>query len=201
MNLTIGDYEGKGKIRTEELYECCKALGLHSSVFITDHIGLRDGPNEHWSPQVISSMIERHINKMQRVDFIVTFDILGVSGHCNHRDTAFGVEFFMQSFNTRKPSQDSCALQAKLENTKALYLETTNILRKYSGVLDIFYSYCMMSWLNPIEQIVIITSPLLIITTIRALIKHWSQLVWYRLLFVIFARYTYVNTFSTKLSR
>lgn len=68
-----------------------------------------------------------------------------------------------------------------------LLLESTNTIRKFSGIFDIFCSSVFF------ERLVL---SLNVLTVLVALFMHTSQLVWYRLLLAIFSRYTYINTFK-----
>lgn len=181
-----------GKRRVRELYDSCAVLGLNKtgSVFISSNKELLDGPMQSWSPQVVSKVLEEHINN-HHVDYIVTFDIYGVSGHPNHCDTARGV-IYLQSQTSFLSSQE----------IKVFYLESTNIFRKYIGVLDIVYTYYDKAFNNTGDgscnvEYVVVSSCWNILITIKALTRHRSQLVWYRILFILFSRYTYVNSFSS----
>ena len=66
-------------------------------------------------------------------------------------------------------------------------LETVNICRKFIGIFDIFLSLFFLT--N-----VYVSMDLLL--AFRAMQAHKSQFVWYRLLFICFSRYSYVNTFK-----
>ncbi|XVF14948.1 hypothetical protein REPUB_Repub09cG0105200 [Reevesia pubescens] len=57
---------------------------------------------------------------------LITFDSYGVSRHCNHGDVHYGVRKFLQDSSPR--------------NIEAWELVSINILRKYSGPLDIWLS-------------------------------------------------------------
>jgi N-acetylglucosaminylphosphatidylinositol deacetylase len=63
---------------------------------------------------------------------------------------------------------------------------TTGMLRKYSSILDIFLSslsnHCYLAFCPMMNY--------------RAMAAHVSQFVWYRRLFVLFSRYTFINTFK-----
>lgn len=101
---------------------------------------------------------------------------------------------------------------------KVWALETTNIVRKYIGALDILLSLLVWLWhrvCGPLLRqergatvdggsrsrgssssssgfrLYLNDSPGL---TYRAMLAHASQFVWYRRLFILFSRYTYVNT-------
>lgn len=65
-----------------------------------------------------------------------------------------------------------------------MVLESTNILRKYIGLLDAVFSV----WAP------VVFVRLLPLGSFRAMKAHHSQFVWFRRLFVIFSRYGYLNT-------
>ena len=69
-------------------------------------------------------------------------------------------------------------------------LESTSILRKYIGVLDIFLS-AAAAVSRPEKHLCVWAEPVL---NYRAMNAHYSQFVWYRKLFVVFSRYTYMCT-------
>uniref|UniRef100_A0A803Q710 N-acetylglucosaminylphosphatidylinositol deacetylase n=1 Tax=Cannabis sativa TaxID=3483 RepID=A0A803Q710_CANSA len=108
---------------------------------------------------------------------IITFDNYGVSGHCNHRDVHDGVRRLLYDGSQK--------------DIEAWELVSTNIVRKYSGPLDVWFShfYAILSGggtmclLNEHTQ-----------KSFLAMAQHSSQWVWFRKLFVAFSSYTYVNT-------
>jgi N-acetylglucosaminylphosphatidylinositol deacetylase len=65
-------------------------------------------------------------------------------------------------------------------------LDTTNILRKYSSLVDLPMS-CL-------SRIMYFTFKPQIVH--RAMQAHASQMVWFRQLFIAFSRYTYINTLT-----
>ncbi|XP_034216138.1 N-acetylglucosaminyl-phosphatidylinositol de-N-acetylase isoform X2 [Prunus dulcis] len=73
--LSIGDADGKGITRKEELYQASAILKVpHQQVKVLDHPDLQ----------------------------IITFDNYGVSGHCNHRDVHYGVMKLLHASSQRK---------------------------------------------------------------------------------------------------
>ena len=76
-------------------------------------------------------------------------------------------------------------------------LESTSILRKYIGVLDIFLS-AAAAVSRPEKHLCVWAEPVL---NYRAMNAHYSQFVWYRKLFVVFSRYTYMNTVDVVVDR
>jgi N-acetylglucosaminylphosphatidylinositol deacetylase len=93
-----------------------------------------------------------------------------VSGHLNHIACYQGVLELL----SQRPALSAYAL------------ESTNLVRKFTGVADILTSYLCSSLLQYVWL-----DPQLNFTAMQA---HESQFVWYRRLFIAFARYSFVNT-------
>jgi hypothetical protein len=68
-------------------------------------------------------------------------------------------------------------------------LESVSLLRKYSGLVDVIWSMLLA---RPLQQAVAVSSNPFV--SYRAMQAHHSQFVWFRHLFVIFSRYTFINT-------
>lgn len=116
----------------------------------------------------------------------MTFDVGGVSGHPNHGALAHVMAHLPGAAAGRKP--------------KVWLLETTSLLRKYIGVVDVLVSLLValarsLRWWPPRgnreTRVALNARPWL---AYRAMLAHASQFVWYRRLFILFSRYTYVNT-------
>ncbi|KAK7269235.1 hypothetical protein RIF29_21953 [Crotalaria pallida] len=176
--LSIGDADGKGNIRKQELFQACVALKIPmQQVKIVDHPDLQDGFGKVWNHSLLANIIEEEtIN--HKINMIITFDNYGVSGHCNHRDVHYGV---------CKVLYDT--LQRDIEVWE---LVSNNILRKYSGPVDIWLSM-FLPMLHPNEtmQCLINEHPH---RSVLAMAQHSSQWVWFRKLFVAMSSYTYMNT-------
>ncbi|KAL8129473.1 LOW QUALITY PROTEIN: hypothetical protein V2J09_018628 [Rumex salicifolius] len=178
---TIGNADGIGKIRTIELYKASAVLKVPmQQVKVVDHQDLQDGFGKVWNLSLIAKFVEEEVIS-HSIDLIVvsvhnqlyisvlilrhynvlTFDGYGVSGHCNHRDVHAGVRKLLLDY------------QGKIE---AWELTSSNILRKYSGVLDVWLSgiYTMH---HRSENICFILNehPLI---SVRAMAQHMSQWVW-----------------------
>lgn len=102
---------------------------------------------------------------------VVTFDSEGVSNHPNHIACFYGLELLMQK---------------KLLDIELMTLSTVNIFRKYIGIADVNFMFGD-EWqafrFNPCA-------------CYRNLAIHESQMVWFRKLFIIFSRYSYLNSFT-----
>jgi len=134
--------------------------------------------DQNWSPDLIADIVVRHCKQKEslegpkgRIDMIVTFDEGGVSGHPNHCAIFHGASQIM-----RRGTID----------VELWTLTSVNILRKYIGLVDIHFIWheeWQCSRLNTIEAYL-------------TLAEHATQLVWFRKLFIIFSRYTYLNSFT-----
>ncbi|XP_024017375.1 probable N-acetylglucosaminyl-phosphatidylinositol de-N-acetylase isoform X2 [Morus notabilis] len=177
-SLPEGDADGKGNIRKYELYLACAILKVPGQqVRCLDHAELQDGFGKVWSHDLLATIIEEEVAK-HGIDLIITFDDYGVSGHCNHRDVHHGV---------RKLLHDTSQ-----QDIEAWELVSTNLLRKYSGPVDIWLSYlCALRCSSGVTHCFINEHPR---KSFLAMAQHSSQWVWFRKLFVALSSYTYVNT-------
>ncbi|CAD8060953.1 unnamed protein product [Paramecium primaurelia] len=164
--LSNGNANKIGKIRESELEKCCNYLKIKKLTIINDE-HLQDSMTATWPIEKIQNVVQNYIEE-NNIKGIITFDQHGVSGHLNHIAC-------YKAISTMKRS----------EELKVFLLETTNILRKYSSILDFFVS----SILN--DNLMV---NLNIFKAWRSMQIHHSQFVWYRKLFVVFSRYAYINT-------
>lgn len=114
---------------------------------------------------------------------LLTFDDHGISGHSDHAAVSRGVGLYLRI------RANSSSNNRPLD---AFVLASTGILRKYSGVLDVPWSW-VTARRPPLGAFFVNFNPKI---AWRAMAAHRSQFVWYRRLFVIFSRYAYVNTFK-----
>lgn len=173
-----GNAEGKGNTRTEELYRACAILkvSLHQ-ITVVDHRDLQDGFDKPWKHQLLAAFVEDEISKYC-IDAVITFDSYGVSGHPNHRDVNKSICMLLRENRDR--------------DIEAWELISTNIVRKYLGPVDIWLSI-LSSRSGPSGSVYCLPNrhPL---KSYQAMSEHYSQWVWFRKLFVILSRYTYINT-------
>lgn len=129
----------------------------------------------------------------------------GVSGHPNHVALARAVSSLV------RPEGEEVRLPPAV---KIWTLETTSVIRKYIGPVDILFSLLVWMWVRLCGSVgqrtratdhvggrtsSIATGFRLCLNdspglTYKAMLAHASQFVWYRRLFIIFSRYTYINT-------
>ncbi|TYH75675.1 hypothetical protein ES332_D04G036600v1 [Gossypium tomentosum] len=176
--LSIGNADGMGSSRKDELYRACVVHKIQlQQVNVLDHPELQDGFGKVWNHGLVARIIEEEVYS-HVIDVIITFDSYGVSGHCNHGDVHYGVRKFLHDSSPG--------------NIEAWELVSINIMRKYSGLFDIWMSNLdVMQHPSGVMHCLLNEHPL---KSFRAMAKHSSQWVWFRKLFVSFSSYTYVNT-------
>lgn len=165
---------GGSKVRKEELWDCAKLLGIpEANVTMLMDTELPDSQSVKWPQEVVAQYILNHIES-HKINAVVTFDKYGVSGHGNHISLFYGVA--------------SLCMEQKVPRYCRLYvLESVNMIRKYTQFLDLPISLLFTSYWYFVtyEQR----------QTIRAaMTAHKSQYVWFRKLYMIFSRYTFINT-------
>lgn len=177
--LSTGNAEGLGPVRQQELTRACGILGVPvDHVECLDHSELQDGRQTCWPAETVQEFIAQAAFKLHP-DLVLTFDAGGVSGHPNHRACHQGARRWL----TQHPK------------SKLMCLDTVGLLRKFVGPLDTVSAICQ-HFLNSSQSTFCSWQPWLVW---QAMAAHHSQFVWYRRLFIVFSRYTFVNTLSTYL--
>jgi N-acetylglucosaminylphosphatidylinositol deacetylase len=169
--LSTGNADGLGSIRTKELEKAARLFGISDQhVHVVDDVLLQDGMKEIWDKSMVQKFVEEFAKKF-KLQVIYTFDRFGVSSHPNHIAVHFGVVQVVKNLGI-----------------KGFSLESTNILRKYIGVLDI-----PISWVTQSDGEMYVSFDMML--SYQAMQAHYSQFVWFRKLFIFFSRYSFCNTF------
>ncbi|KAL1986536.1 hypothetical protein VTN96DRAFT_6295 [Rasamsonia emersonii] len=229
--LSTGNADGLGHIRRKELEKSAVRLGLRqeSDVFVVDDPSrFPDSMTTTWSATDISTLLASafapdlaaslsssgNATRPKQngsadgppnatIDVILTFDQHGISNHPNHRSLYHGAVAFLRALMKGK-SGYSCPV--------ALYtLTSTNILRKYSGVLDAPVTMLLGALSNLREVTTTGRAPskkgrgppnrLLFVNTVNEWLRarsamtqgHKSQMVWFRWGWITIGRYMVVN--------
>ncbi|MED6290354.1 hypothetical protein CHARACLAT_012193 [Characodon lateralis] len=176
--LSEGNYYNQGAQRREELFSSSAVLGIPASrVTIIDHKKLPDDPKAEWSVSLVSSAVLKNITA-HAINMVLTFDGRGVSGHANHVAIYKAVRHLASTGELSK----GCVL---------LSLETVGLLRKYISFLDLPFS-----WLLPSHLHCVVGSKGYKQAT-AAMLRHRTQLLWFRYLYITLSRYMFINTFQT----
>ncbi|KAL4785600.1 putative deacetylase LmbE-like domain-containing protein [Aspergillus varians] len=235
--LSSGDADGLGHIRRDELTKSARRLGIRhdSDVLVIDDHRFQDGMSIEWSKADVAYLLSsafapdtttankttaapKTTRRKQNtattskdgptatIDAIITFDAGGVSNHPNHRSLYHGARHFLSTLMKDAPGY-SCPV--------TLYtLTTTNLLRKYIGVLDapftmvsgvlggLFSSFSSGgSGRKNSARKEYLPSRLLFVSSVgewmtaqSAMVKaHQSQMVWFRWGWIGIGRYMVVN--------
>ncbi|KAL8010704.1 putative deacetylase LmbE-like domain superfamily [Plasmopara halstedii] len=195
--LSQGNFDGLGDVRVKELKASASYIGLSSGhINVLEDFKLQDGMMKQWEVSYIAKIVTKYIEE-HTIDTVrcyaayevFTFDDYGVSGHPNHIASYYGVSQAIREL------EHKCSAATASDNTRIVRgwaLQSTNILRKYLGVLDMALSYWESRGTK--QHFVFVFRPR---WNYNAMALHRSQFVWYRRLFVIFSRYTFINTFRS----
>ncbi|XP_014467558.1 PREDICTED: N-acetylglucosaminyl-phosphatidylinositol de-N-acetylase isoform X2 [Dinoponera quadriceps] len=165
---------GGDKRRIDELWASAKILGIpEANITIIISSELPDDQTVQWPIDEVAESILQYI-EIYKINAVVTFDKHGVSRHRNHISLYFAIA--------------ALCIEKKVPPYCKLYvLESVNIIRKYIQLLDLPISLLSAPYwyLVTREQKHTIK---------KAMAAHKSQYVWFRKLYMVFSRYTFINT-------
>lgn len=173
--LSTGNFDGLGDIRKREMENSCIQIGVTGEALqILDDPELQDGwqkwPSNHVADKVLVFLATHSASA------VLTFDELGVSGHPNHISASEGVQEAW-----RRTEGADLAFELFMLRSVPMY-------RKYLGPISFLLQSERLS-----DAAAVSGNP---IGCLKALSAHWSQLVWYRILFALFSHYGYANSFE-----
>lgn len=188
--LSSGNADGLGERRKGELARSLDILGVEKdNRWIIEHPQLQDNITQHWDAEIIAEVlrpfvIEHHITS------VLTFDTKGISLHPNHFSLPLGASYLIKSL-----SSSSHTFVPRLFS-----LVTVPVLPKYAGLPS-----AMLTRLGVVSRAFLALEPTVdslpvfisgipdYLTTVRAILAHNSQMVWFRYLYMTFSRYMWVN--------
>ena len=185
--LTTGNYYGLGETRREEMKASCTHLvltGLKSknldNIEIIEEPALPDHPTNEWDEDLCSQIVLNYIRK-HRIEIVVSFDEYGISSHLNHCTL---------NKILKKVKQNN----SELEGVKFFKLKTVNLFRKYMFLFDLLTTFVLrLFFKNAKESLIAVNSYGDFMVTIKSMMKHKSQLVWFRWLYIFTSRYMFIN--------
>lgn len=225
--FSSGDADGLGHIRKKELVASALLLGLRKPehiVVIEDEKNFPDSMTTTWDAKLISQTLMKYFapsqtttttaksvgsasasatstttSKKQKaapppetlIDVLITFDEGGISGHPNHISLLHGCTTFLRTLMLKHTGW---------ENPVKLYtLTTTNMMRKYSSVLDSLVS--VLAIVLGKKERGAFASPLLMVSLPGDVRKaqqamttaHVSQMRWFRWGWIGISRYMVIN--------
>ncbi|KDQ10283.1 hypothetical protein BOTBODRAFT_36393 [Botryobasidium botryosum FD-172 SS1] len=174
--LSVGNADGLGDTRRREVEESYGVLGVRlDRVAVMDHPQLQDDITRAWDASVIAELIRPYVEKHD-IDTILTFDSFGVSRHPNHISLPLGVSHLLCDPTLQRPAP-------------ALYsLRTTSLVQKYTGMASLIFPSPRTA-----GGFKVVSGVRQYVQALKAMMKHWSQLVWFRWLYIAFSRYMWIN--------
>jgi len=98
--LSTGNADGLGEKRVNELIKSAAVFGIPANrTWCVDDPRLQDGMKQHWDTNAIVSHVTRAVDAF-RIDFVITFDDYGISGHPNHIAVAHACRYILCTGDT-----------------------------------------------------------------------------------------------------
>ena len=176
--LTTGNYYGLGRTRTIEMKESCHHLiqsGFKWNIFedleIIDEPTLPDHPTAAWNKELCSKIISNYIGR-KKIDILISFDEHGISSHPNH--------CVLNELLVRIKEN------SEFSSLKFFKLKTVNLFRKYMFLFDLIPTFMADIFLKDRKNsLTVVSSYHDFVITIKSMMKHRSQLVWFRWLYIL----------------
>jgi len=173
--VSQGNFRKEGSIRSKELWESCRRLGvLPENIILLNNSHFPDDPKINWDSTSLANLLLNYIITYD-IKIVVTFDETGISGHSNHISLFYALLDIVASKH--------------FSTCRAFGLDTVNLLRKYSSILDALLAVLfesnvyLLGWKNSYRGV-------------DAMLAHRSQLAWFRKLYLMFSRYMIVNSYT-----
>jgi N-acetylglucosaminylphosphatidylinositol deacetylase len=199
--LSISRGAPNGTLRSAELNESCRVLGLADRCYIDGALALEDGFEFDWPPDDIRALVWKYV-QLLRPNRIVTFDTAGASGHPNHiaiaralmpdvsRLLSFGSVGRLGNLSGRE--EPGAVDPSDLGDVPVYFLMSAPQVIKYLG----FYGAAAYIMAADIRVGFFATTPPDDVVSMRlgrAFEEHKSQGIWYRYLWFIWSRFTFFN--------
>ncbi|KAL7424978.1 N-acetylglucosaminyl-phosphatidylinositol de-N-acetylase [Cryptotrichosporon argae] len=230
--LSNGNGDGLGEVRQKELYASYGVLGLwpdditlveHPCVIMcaptklqtvdqsimpqpgdTDDSELQDGMANAWEPSLVANVLSPLLTA-RPVDYMITFDVGGITGHANHIPLAFAHAYLPPAGLAPRP---------RTGRPRLLVLRSPGRLAKFTGpawaLLRLVWHrlaraadalLTLPGYTGPADALNSAEGDVLVFTATwdqyrtawRAMLRHQSQLVWFRWLYMLFSRLVWVN--------
>ncbi|EPQ50152.1 hypothetical protein GLOTRDRAFT_108705 [Gloeophyllum trabeum ATCC 11539] len=180
--LSVGDADGLGEVRRWELVRSLDVLGVDAGRRrVLDREDMKDDITATWDPHTIADIVTSYASA-HNITTILTFDERGVSSHPNHISLFRGT---------------ALALALAPQPLRAYALVSSPLLTKYLGVASAFVAKVRVPLQarsdNGVDRAMVVSSAAEYAVTLRGMLQHWSQMVWFRWLYVGFSRYMWVN--------
>ena len=180
--LTTGNYYGIGNLRRREMRASCTHLVETNltDLEIVDEPSLPDHPTFKWNKDLCTQIISDYLRE-KAIDVVVSFDEKGVSSHANHC-------FLSNVLLTLRKGDD-------FANVSFYKLNTVGLLRKYMFLFDLIPTFLsrLVFERSFNKSIIAVSTYGDFLITIQSMMKHHSQLIWFRWLYIFSSRYMFIN--------
>ncbi|TDL22695.1 LmbE-like protein [Rickenella mellea] len=194
--LSSGNASGLGEARKKELAASLDVLGVtHERRQVLDE-PFGDNLTELWDPELVAQHVKTFVLR-NNIDVILTFDNHGISSHPNHISLFYGASSLLTDpVITTRPSTPPL---------RVFTLRTVSIVEKYTGLLGpLVQNYSRLVCRTPaarflpgcydrLRSISFISGVRDYSRALTAMMRHQSQFVWFRWLYVAFSRYMWLN--------
>ncbi|KAL1704785.1 putative deacetylase LmbE-like domain-containing protein [Schizophyllum commune] len=187
--LSVGNADGLGDVRRREFGESLDALGVpEKRRWVLDDPALQDNFTAIWDSDAIARTVLLYVAE-SAITTILTFDREGVSQHPNHRSIREGIRTLLSSTATDDLDSSPTTLAT---HPRFFTLVTVPLASKYLGVIASLQASPIRVHSAPVIP-AFISGWVEYKTAVRAMLRHKSQMVWFRWLYVAFSRYMWVN--------
>ncbi|KAA1472026.1 LmbE-like protein [Dentipellis sp. KUC8613] len=195
--LSVGDADGLGVIRREELGKSLDVLGVgENRRWVLDVEGLQDNFTAMWNSSLIADVITPYI-LTNNITTVLTFDQHGISSHPNHLSLYYGVSNLLSQLSPRGHDVHAYALVSIPTSSKYLGPTAPILAKLHLSITWILQRLGFQPSENGLTggegTAIFVAGFREYSTAVRAMLQHRSQLVWFRWLYVAFSRYMWVN--------
>ncbi|KAG2069107.1 LmbE-like protein [Suillus decipiens] len=188
--LSSGNADGIGERRKGELVHSLDILGVEKdNRWIIDHPLLQDNITQQWDAEIIAEVLRPFVVE-HHITSVLTFDIKGISLHPNHFSLPLGASYLIKSLSSSPHTSVP----------RLFSLVTVPVLPKYAGLPSAILarlgvvSQAFLAFEPTVDSLPVFISGIPdYLTTVKAILAHDSQMVWFRYLYMTFSRYMWVN--------
>jgi len=203
LQLPPGEDKALRNTRREELLKSATILGLRSSddVTVLNDDRFQDSMTVTWDPSLVAEILSQKFVATSEttstkldLDVLITFDKQGISSHDNHISLYHGALHWLNSLG---PAAEDATLYS---------LTTTNIVRKYTSLLDAPITIALNLLSQSHSGIRKLPDQLVFLSGFwgyrkaqKAMTRgHQSQMLWFRYGWIGLSRYVGVNDLKKK---
>ncbi|KAG7884516.1 hypothetical protein KL938_001643 [Ogataea parapolymorpha] len=188
-----GNFDGLGETRQQELIRAASILGFqtHKTLDYVDNI------HEEWDTSAIAATLAKELKELplhKSKQILVSFDEEGVSGHPNHKSLYYGVQNYSKKHKLRFFKLKSWPVAAKYS---AFVITNVELIARLFKNCSAIHKYLpsLVNYIPDQGQAIKIyanfNSWFLNLATMTY--AHYSQIVWYRWLWIFLSRYMNCN--------